>query len=117
MCQLLTSFYKMFSLFMFQLVEGGGLPDNVYDIWELTGKRREAEYTWDTQRNDNLEMPGRFKPRLRFDRLYIRHSLPKKVQPEYFELCGLERLKPSRRFCSDHWALLTHLNILSKVPK
>lgn len=102
---------------MLQVAEIGGLPDKLYDIWEVTGRRREAEYTWDMQRNDNLEMPGKFKPRLRFDRLYMRHSEPKTIHPEYFELCGLERLKPSRRFCSDHWALLIHFNILSKVPK
>ncbi|XP_052249406.1 tyrosyl-DNA phosphodiesterase 2-like isoform X2 [Dreissena polymorpha] len=95
----------------------GGLPENIYDIWEITGKRPEAKFTWDLMRNDNLRMPNRFKPRCRFDRLYIRHSEQKEVKAEYFELCGLERLRNVQRFCSDHWGLLAHFNILSKIPK
>lgn len=95
----------------------GGLPDKIYDIWDVTGQRKEAKFTWDQVRNDNLEFASKFKPRCRFDRLYVRHSEPKTVNPVYFELCGLERLKSCQRFCSDHWGLLTHFNILSKVPK
>ncbi|XP_045180890.2 tyrosyl-DNA phosphodiesterase 2-like [Mercenaria mercenaria] len=100
-----------------ELVEIGGLPEGVFDIWEVTGKRPEAKFTWDIQRNDNLEWSHRYKPKCRFDRLYVRHSEPKVLKPEYFELVGLERLKSCQRFCSDHWGLLTHFNILSKLPK
>ena len=101
----------------FQVTEVGGIPDNVYDIWEVTGKRQLAKFTWDTQRNDNLEWSSKFRPKCRFDRLYVKYSEPQTVKPEYFELIGLERLKSCQRFCSDHWGLLTHFNILSKLPK
>lgn len=100
-----------------ELAEIGGLPEGIYDIWEVTGKRPEAKFTWDTQRNDNLEWSNKFKPKCRFDRLYIRHPEKKVMKPEYFELVGIERLKSCQRFCSDHWGLLTHFNILAKVPK
>lgn len=99
-----------------EITEIGGIPESLFDIWEVTGKRPEAKFTWDTQRNDNLEWGARYKPKCRFDRLYIRHSEPSTLKPEYFELIGLERLKSCQRFCSDHWGLLTHFNILSKLP-
>lgn len=100
-----------------QLTQIGGIPQNIYDIWEVTGKRRDAEFTWDMQRNDNLEWSFRNKPKKRFDRLYVRHSEVKALKPEYFELVGLERLRSCQRFCSDHWGLFTHFNISSKMPK
>ena len=43
----------------------GGLPAGVRDVWEQLGSRKEVEHTWDMQRNTNLEMPGKWKPRLR----------------------------------------------------
>ena len=96
----------------------GGLPDGILDIWEVTGKRPEARYTWDTARNDNLEWSSRIRPKLRFDRLYLKHPSNKTiVKPVYFELVGIERLKSCQRFPSDHWGILSHYNILSKIPK
>ena len=38
------------------------------DVWEQLGSRKEVEHTWDMQRNTNLEMPGKWKPRLRSHR-------------------------------------------------
>ena len=46
----------------------GGLPAGVRDVWEQLGSRKEVEHTWDMQRNTNLEMPGKRKPRLRSHR-------------------------------------------------
>ena len=95
-------------LFPRQLVLIDGIPDGLYDMWEVTGKRPEAKFTWDCMRNDNLEMSGKFKPRARFDRVYLSHCEPKpKLKPVYFELVGIERL-PCQRFPSDHWGILTH---------
>lgn len=93
----------------------GGVPRGIQDIWEMTGQRPEAAYTWDMFRNDNKVFPGKFKPKLRFDRLYIRGAKPPTVEPVYFELVGLERVARCGKFPSDHWGLLTHFNILSKV--
>jgi tyrosyl-DNA phosphodiesterase 2 len=86
----------------------GGLPRGVDDIWEATGRRQEAAYTWDTQRNDNLEWAHRFGPRCRFDRLFYRPN--DRLTAVYFELVGLERLSSCRRFPSDHWGILAHFN-------
>lgn len=96
---------------LYQLYEIGGIPEGISDMWMATGRRPEAEFTWDMSRNDNLAWPGKFKPRKRFDRLYLRNSKPDaKLEPVYFELVGLERLTTCQRFPSDHWGLLTHFN-------
>ena len=98
-----------------QVQQIGGVPENIYDLWEITGKRPEAKFTWDTYRNDNLNAEGagpKFKVKCRFDRLYLRNSTPKKIKTEYFELIGIERLKSCQRFCSDHWGLLAHFKVI-----
>ncbi|KAH9381112.1 hypothetical protein HPB48_010784 [Haemaphysalis longicornis] len=88
-----------------QLVEDlGGLPQGMRDLWETCGQRKEARYTWDMTRNDNVTWNGRFKPRCRFDR-------PAVMKPAFFGLVGLERLKPHRCFPSDHWGLLCHFKL------
>ena len=33
-----------------------GLPAGVVDLWEHTGRRAEAKYTWDLSRNTNKEV-------------------------------------------------------------
>ncbi|XP_041361676.1 tyrosyl-DNA phosphodiesterase 2-like [Gigantopelta aegis] len=101
-----------------ELDKAGGLPEGVLDLWEITGKRPEAKFTWDLQRNDNLEWNMKFRPRCRFDRLYLRHSkLKPAIKPVYFELVGIERLTSCQRFPSDHWGILTHFDILDRVDK
>ena len=37
----------------------GVLPDNTFDLWEYTGSRPEAKYTWDASRNNNIKMNAR----------------------------------------------------------
>ncbi|KAL3891598.1 hypothetical protein ACJMK2_003854 [Sinanodonta woodiana] len=103
----------------YELSQIGGLPEDVDDIWEVTGAQPETEFTWDVQHNDNLEWSKHSfgnKPRLRFDRIYIRHCKPKAtVKPVHFELVGQERMRSCRKFPSDHWGLLSHFNILSRM--
>lgn len=89
----------------------GGLPQGMRDLWETCGQRKEARYTWDMTRNDNVTWNGRFKPRCRFDRVYIRAAKPAVMKPAFFGLVGLERLKPHRCFPSDHWGLLCHFKL------
>ncbi|XP_021379378.1 tyrosyl-DNA phosphodiesterase 2-like isoform X1 [Mizuhopecten yessoensis] len=105
----------MRNLLLVQVARIGGLPPGVHDIWEITGQRPEAAYTWDMSRNDNLVFSGKFRPKLRFDRLYIRGAEPPTVEPVYLELVGLERVAKCGKYPSDHWGLLAHYNILSKV--
>ena len=38
------------------LRKGLGLPVNVSDVWELLGKRKEVQYTWDCMRNTNIQV-------------------------------------------------------------
>ncbi|XP_062596386.1 tyrosyl-DNA phosphodiesterase 2-like [Saccostrea cucullata] len=97
-----------------ELKEVGGIPSGVCDVWEATGSRKECLYTWDMMRNTNLVF-DKFKPRCRFDRLYLRHSNPTTIKPVYFELIGLEKVKSCGKFPSDHWGLLSHYDILNKT--
>lgn len=90
----------------------GGLPEGLKDIWESCGQRKEVRYTWDMIRNDNVTWNGRFKPRCRFDRVYMRGAKPATMVPAFFGLVGLERLKPHRCFPSDHWGLLCHFKLI-----
>ena len=102
---------------VFQIAEIGGLPNSVFDLWEVTGKRQIAKFTWDLMRNDNLEWEKKYKPRCRFDRLFIRHPTDTAAQlkPVYFELVGIERIKGCGRFPSDHWGILAHFDKVVKV--
>ncbi|XP_046350905.2 tyrosyl-DNA phosphodiesterase 2-like isoform X3 [Haliotis rufescens] len=95
--------------------EVGTLPEDIFDLWETTGQRADAKYTYDKRTNDNRAIPG-YKQFMRLDRLYIRHSTPmSQVTQVDFELAGTDRL-PCNRFPSDHWGIQAHFNI-NGVPK
>ncbi|XP_057196176.1 tyrosyl-DNA phosphodiesterase 2 isoform X2 [Triplophysa rosa] len=82
----------------------GGLPNGIFDVWEMLGEPEESRYTWDTSINDNKEIPNSI--RLRFDRLFLRPAAEgAQVQPETMALIGLEKLKCDY-FISDHWGIL-----------
>jgi tyrosyl-DNA phosphodiesterase 2 len=93
----------------------GGLPKGFSDLWEATGARNEAKFTWDLTRNTNLTWNQKFKPRCRFDRMFFRENRNSNqeltLMPVYFELEGLEKLKTCNRFCSDHWAIQVYCQI------
>lgn len=89
----------------------GGIPEGISDVWEMTGSRLNCEFTWDLLLNTNKKFDSDHKPRLRFDRIYLRDSDPKSVSPMYFELVGLEKLRVYEVFPSDHFGLLTHFDI------
>ena len=46
------------------------MPERTVDVWEACGSVAEEKYTWDMSVNNNLNFT-RFKPKLRFDRLYL----------------------------------------------
>lgn len=93
-----------------------GLPHGVVDLWEACGQRPECKWTWDTMRNTNREMPGRFKPRLRFDRVYLHTaaSCTTTAIPRHFGLVGLEKVINTQSFPSDHWGIIVHFEIGEK---
>ena len=82
-----------------------GIPVGIEDLWVSLGKRKECQYTWDTLRNNNLQMGGKFKPRCRFDRVYFRQSAAKDITAEHFGLCGIEKVAGMQCFPSDHWGM------------
>jgi len=94
-------------------VEKLGIPNSIQDLWISLGQRKECQYTWDTMRNSNTEVAGRFKPRCRFDRAYFRSSTKKNIVPEHFGLCGIEKVSGTQCFPSDHWGLYCIFDIIN----
>ena len=96
-------------------VDKVGIPEGMEDLWISLGRRKECQYTWDTMRNINTEMPGKFKPRCRFDRVYFRPSNMKEIKPEHFGLCGIEKVPGRQCFPSDHWGIYCIFNLIKKI--
>ncbi|XP_057370776.1 tyrosyl-DNA phosphodiesterase 2-like [Daphnia carinata] len=94
-----------------ELANVGGLPDRTYDVWEACGSRKECQWTWDTMRNTNKEFPGQFKPRCRFDRIFLRPSTSNSAVPKFFGLIGLQKISGYQCFPSDHWGLLADFDV------
>eukprot|EP00096_Caligus_rogercresseyi_P015372 TRINITY_DN7818_c0_g1_i1.p1 TRINITY_DN7818_c0_g1~~TRINITY_DN7818_c0_g1_i1.p1 ORF type:complete len:354 (-),score=61.99 TRINITY_DN7818_c0_g1_i1:95-1156(-) len=94
--------------------EVGDVPSSLHDLWIANGSRKECKYTWDMMRNTNLQFEGRFKPRLRFDRLYIKYNENKEVVSDFFGLLGIEKITGTQSFPSDHWGILTRFQIKSE---
>ncbi|KAJ8874106.1 hypothetical protein PR048_024947 [Dryococelus australis] len=95
----------------FTLELSGGIPPGIEDLWITCGSRKTCQYTWDMVRNTNKEIGTRFKPRCRFDRLYLRHSHPQRVRPAHFGLVGIEKVSGTQSFPSDHWGLQVFFEI------
>lgn len=86
-------------------VQKVGIPKGIKDVWIALGERKECQYTWDSMRNTNSEIQGRFKPRCRFDRVYFKTSIQEDIKPEHFGLCGIEKVFRMQSFPSDHWGV------------
>ncbi|CAF4746129.1 unnamed protein product [Rotaria sp. Silwood1] len=97
-----------------ELVKAGDIPAGICDLWIEMGKHQEYAYTWDMQRNTNLDFSANnFQPRCRFDRLYFRAATSPmvKFKPVAFKLEGLEIIQSIQRFCSDHWAIQAEFEV------
>lgn len=91
----------------------GGLPGSIQDVWAECGSDPGSCYTWDMMCNDNLDFGGKkVTARLRFDRIYVRHSEPRHLMPVSFKLIGQRRLETERCFPSDHWGVATQFKCL-----
>lgn len=90
----------------------GGPPAGVEDVWVACGSDPDFCYTWDTICNDNLGFDGKNSARLRFDRVYIRHSQPATFVPVSFHLIGKKRLPAEGCFPSDHWGVAIQFRCL-----
>jgi len=94
-----------------ELVEVGGLPPGTGDCWQTCGSRKEVQFTWDMNRNTNIDFPGKWKPRCRFDRVYLKSSSQLPVNAGHFGLIGLQKIFGTASFPSDHWGLLVKLQL------
>lgn len=97
----------------FQLYQVGGPPPRTKDAWEACGARKECQYTWDNMRNTNKSVPGNFKPRFRFDRVFCRPATSHSAIPKFFGLIGLQKIAGYQCFPSDHWGLLVDFDAKS----
>ena len=61
--------------------------------------------------NNNLSWEGRFKPKLRFDRLYFTPHDMDTARPVKFELIGKDRVADCERYPSDHWGLWAEFSV------
>ena len=92
-------------------VKSVGIPSSAKDVWEQLGSREEVRWTWDLQRNTNKEVEGKWKPRCRFDRLYVRPSQTENLLADQFGLIGLEKVEGTQSFPSDHWGIRLGLKL------
>eukprot|EP00904_Undaria_pinnatifida_P008750 jgi/Undpi1/5004/HiC_scaffold_19.g08356.m1 len=74
------------------------------DMWQLCGANPDLRFTWDTLNNDNLSFDGGFKPRARYDRMFVNSQA--KSSAKSFALLGTQRMAPPEAcFPSDHFGL------------
>lgn len=93
----------------------GGLPGRIVDVWQACGSPPDTKFTWDVQLNDNLDWRNKYKPKLRFDRLFLRAAQQRRgLTPSHLAFVGTDRLPGCQRFPSDHWGLWAELKSSSK---
>ncbi|KAK9957426.1 hypothetical protein ABG768_011673 [Culter alburnus] len=91
-----------------EVVQVGGLPSGVCDVWEQLGKQEHCRYTWDTKANSNKTVP--YISRCRFDRIFLRSAKTGPgVTPDHMVLVGMEKLDCGR-YTSDHWGIYCTFN-------
>ncbi|KAJ1355758.1 hypothetical protein KIN20_013292 [Parelaphostrongylus tenuis] len=78
--------------------EVSNVPRGLEDAWISAGRDKQAEFTWDTRKNDNKRA---FGARNRFDRIYWYGPL----HSVKFSLAGQQRIRSCLCFPSDHWAV------------
>ena len=88
-----------------------GLPASIIDVWEHLGRRKDVQYTWDTLRNTNVQIGGKFKPRMRFDRVLLRKGKEDLVTAKSFNLIGIQKVPGTQLFASDHWGILVQFDL------
>ena len=87
------------------------IPERTVDVWQACGSALEEKFTWDMTVNNNLSWEGRFKPKLRFDRLYFTPHDMDTARPVKFELIGKDRVADCERYPSDHWGLWAEFSV------
>lgn len=81
------------------------------DAWVMAGCDDDEKFTWDTMKNDNLQMDtARFKPRSRYDRVFLFGPSDSFPSVTSFRLLGKQRLA-SGTFISDHYGVLVDVEV------
>ncbi|CAM9599777.1 unnamed protein product [Laminaria digitata] len=74
------------------------------DMWQLCGGNPDLRFTWDMLNNDNHVFGGGFKPRARYDRMFVNPQT--KSSAKSFSLLGTQRMAPPEAcFPSDHFGM------------
>ncbi|XP_071942489.1 tyrosyl-DNA phosphodiesterase 2-like [Antedon mediterranea] len=89
----------------------GGLPGGIVDLWEMFGSPEESRYTWDVKRNNNLDWQFASKPRIRFDRLFLKQAKQQQVHLQTFKLIGDQWISTVERFPSDHFGIYCEFKV------
>lgn len=85
------------------------IKDKLVDAWLAAGADPSEKFTWDTARNDNLQFEGDFKPKSRYDRVFLLWPKTSDVQVPSLKLVGKDRLPSCGKFISDHWGVCVDL--------
>ncbi|KFD62168.1 hypothetical protein M514_09984 [Trichuris suis] len=92
------------------------VPEGIVDLWRANGSPAGEKYTWDSTKNDNIASKGvagkSYRPRCRFDRIYMKHSTPRLMTPTEFKLVGKRVIRSSLCYPSDHFGILCCFQLL-----
>lgn len=86
----------------------------ISDAYVQSGSEPSKKFTWDMDANDNLKVDWEFKPKSRYDRVFV--FGPAKHFPvcHGWDLVGRTRLECGV-FPSDHWGVVTDITICGKL--
>ena len=71
----------------------------------------EDKFTWDMTANNNLSWENQYKPKMRFDRLYLTPYGMDTAHPVKFELIGKDHVVGCERYPSNHWGMWAEFSI------
>ena len=83
------------------------------DAWVMAGANDKEKFTWDTLRNDNLQIDSQFKPRTRYDRIFLFGPGTAFPQVVSYRLLGTKRLESCGVFISDHFGVLVDVDVFN----
>ena len=82
------------------------------EVGEATcGSVAEDKFTWDMTANNNLSWENQYKPKMRFDRLYLTPYGMDTAHPVKFELIGKDHVVGCERYPSNHWGMWAEFSI------
>ena len=87
------------------------IPEHTVDVWQACGSVAEDKFTWDMTANNNLSWENQYKPKMRFDRLYLTPYGMDTARPVKFELIGKDHVADCERYPSDHWGMWAEFSI------